>query len=133
EITGALTMSGGVLTGGGVLTVSGLTTWTGGTMGGSGRTIAQGGMTLGGTLVLDTRALDNAAAATWTGSAGAIYLYGGAGLTNRAGATFDLTNDTSIYLQSGAGSFTNAGTFRKSGGSPTNYSYFSAPFNNTGT
>ena len=69
--TTAYTQSSGTLTGTDTLTVSGLLTWSGGTMSGQGTTNANGGLMLtnaGGVNLRDTRTVNNAGVATWSGA-----------------------------------------------------------------
>jgi YD repeat-containing protein len=129
SIIRSLTISGGTLTGAGDLTVAGLTTWTGGTMSGTGTTNANGGLAIGAAGAfdqefLDQRTLKNAGAATLAGfnSGYGLFLSSGATLENQAGASFALTSDTSINSFGGTpvgGTFVNAGTLSKTGGSGT--------------
>src|SRR5262249_22653396 len=89
-IDNTLTLSGGTLTGAGDLTINQQFSWTGGTLGGLGTTEALGGLVINGassTPTLDTRTLDNWAAAVWSGSRG-LALNNRAVLNNEAGATF---------------------------------------------
>jgi hypothetical protein len=125
---GALTLSAGSLTGPGTVTVNGVLTWTGGTMSGPGRTVANGGLVMSGgnPKTLDTRTLDNAGMATWTGT-GSVTSVNDATWNNLAGAMFDLRNDGSF----GATTFNNAGTLRKLASIGT--TRVSVAFYNTGT
>src|SRR5437870_7668625 len=120
-MTGTLTQSGGDLTGAGTLTVSGLLTWTGGSMTGSALTVAEGGLDLrspGTKYLFDTHRLENAGAGMLR--EGGTFYVGGAGVfDNRAGATFDLTDDTGVYLYNGIPALTNAGTLRRTTSSGT--------------
>jgi hypothetical protein len=50
---------------------------------------------------------------------------------NQAGAIYDITNDSGLAMNFGQGAVTNAGLFRKSGG--TGSSVISVPFTNSGT
>ena len=131
--TATLTLSGGTLTGADTLTVTGMATWTGGTMSGTGLTLAQGGLTLSGSidLPLDHRALTNAGRAADT-QTGRLLVSNGAQITNQAGATWDFQGNGSIVQGTGiAGGFTNAGTLQKSAGTGT--TTIDLVFNNTGT
>jgi hypothetical protein len=136
-----LVLTGGTLTGSDTLTVSGTTTWTGGTMSGTGKTVAVGGLTLGGnasstnyTESLSGRELENEGAATlnWDDSTegGHLVLSGGAVFDNESGASFDILNDVSIVTTGSGGTFINAGTLAKTGG--TNTSAVEATLNDTG-
>ena len=136
-------MSGGTLTGPGTVTVTGLTTWTGGTMSGSGTTNANGGMTIGDVTIasqmyLDQRTLNNSGAATL---ADFYYFYGlsfssGATFNNEAGGSFSFISDASMVNGGGTpggGTFVNAGTLSKTGGSGTSIIYNGITLNSTGT
>ncbi|MEQ1858731.1 MAG: FG-GAP-like repeat-containing protein [Chthoniobacteraceae bacterium] len=126
---GTFQQSAGTFSGAGAFTVLTSFAWTGGTQSGSGITNANGGLTLsGGTHTLNTRTLNNLAAATWT--AGALDLLNGATINNQVGATFT-TNFDGAILQFSSVTFNNAGTFTKSGGTGSTSS--AAVFNNTGT
>jgi hypothetical protein len=110
-----LDLSFGALDGSAVLTVGSLMNWTGGTMNGSGRTVIAPAATLNvgssSVLGLDTRTLENAGTAIWTGSGG--IQFASAAITNRSGALFHAQNAASFSFI-GSGRFENAGTFRKS-------------------
>ncbi len=132
-ITNALSIAGGALSGAGSVKLNSLI-WTIGTMTGPGSTtiVAGGTMTLraNGSRTLDGRTLNNAGAATWSGS-GNLVLANGAALNNLAGGTFQAMGNASIVSGAGAApSFTNAGTFRKTtlAGTTT----IAVPFTNTG-
>ncbi len=100
-------------------------------MSGSGTTIAQGGLTLGGTAAnttyqegLATRTLDNYSTATLAGTYNnsGLYLYSGATLDNEAGASFDIADNTPIWANGGSpagGTIANQGTFAKTAGAGT--------------
>jgi hypothetical protein len=127
---GALTQSGGLLTGSGALTVTGLTTWTGGFVGGGGRTVARGGLRISnpGTKVLDDRTIDNEADAIW--SDGFLRVTAGVVINNLAGATFDIQANGGTF-DGRTPIFNNFGTLRKSAGIPT--VTFSDALTNAGT
>ncbi len=127
-ISGSLTLSGGTLTGTGTVTVNGLTTWMGGEMAGSGVTDALGGMAIGDPVgdqeFLDQRTLDNAGAATLAGysSGYGLYVSSGATIDNETGASFAFITDAVIQDHGGTpdgGTFINAGTLSKTGGTGT--------------
>ncbi|HEX5068434.1 MAG TPA: hypothetical protein VFY49_20095, partial [Myxococcota bacterium] len=86
---GTATFLSGTLGGAGTFESSGLLTWSGGTMSGSGTTRALGGLVLSGSGLknfADTRTLQIASAATWSG--GSISLgAGGATLRNQSSLT----------------------------------------------
>ena len=130
SIDNNLTISGGTLTGAGDLTVTGLTTWTGGTMSGTGTTLASGGLTMGDAgaasqMFLDGRTLKNAGAATLSENAanGSYGLFLGSvppSTTKRA--SFAFATETAIFTSGGTpagGTFLNAGTLSKTGGTGT--------------
>jgi len=124
----------GTLTGLSNLNVSGLLTWTGGEMSGTGRTIANGGMSISGTApkYLRVRNLDNAGVAIVTATNNFFGDEGGT-INNLAGATFDIRSDISFPWQGirrPLPIFNNSGTFIKSGGNQKNN--FGFIFNNAG-
>jgi phage baseplate assembly protein gpV len=124
----ALTLSGGTLTGAADVAVIGLLTWTGGTMSGIGNTYAYGGMILSGNgRTLDGRTLNNAATATWTGSAGIAFL-NGAVWNNLTNAVLDVQSTAGA---NGAGQFLNLGTILKTTGTGT--AGLGVALNNLGT
>ncbi len=139
------TQSGGTLTGAGTLTVSGLTTWTGGHESGAGITNANGGLTIGDSdnaayqEFLDGRTLNNRGAATLAvnpSEGGALYFLDGATFNNMAGASFSFITDVSIvdnYGTPDGGTFINAGTLAKTGGTGTSALDSGVTLNNTGT
>jgi hypothetical protein len=112
-INNALALSGATLTGSGNLTVTGLFSWTAGTLAGpvGSSLTAQGGMTLGGSMSLDGRTLNNAATATWAASPIVLDTFNGPTINNLAGATFTIRGDENLgYFQTGATPvFNNAG------------------------
>ena len=122
------------LTGTGTLTINGVATWLRGRMSGSGSTVVAPGATL--TLAapdahyLDVRTLENAGTVLWT--AGALSL-STAVITNRAGALFDVRNDSIIdYVGGLPPRFDNVGTFRKSASIGTTTIDINLAFNNSG-
>ncbi|HEV2522676.1 MAG TPA: Ig-like domain repeat protein, partial [Candidatus Acidoferrales bacterium] len=125
--------SGGTLNGGLGVAITGLYTWTGGTLTGNTATTstASGGINLNGVGVdLDTITLvsGNNQITTLTGASSSLFFSNNAVFSNPAGSTFNVQNDNPI---NGTGTFTNAGTFTKSGG--TTGTTISSLFNNTGT
>jgi hypothetical protein len=135
--SGALSLSGGTLSGPGSLTISGELTWSGGTMSGSGTTTAKGGITIAGdgaTETLDTRRLNNASVATWSGTENNIEMMNGSVFANQATGSFTVNNDQSMTLVHhdfvSDPVFINAGAFTKAAG--LNTSQILVPFNNTG-
>jgi hypothetical protein len=106
----------GTLTGTGVVTINGAMNWTGGTMSGKGETIIAPGSILNinsiGSLVFNTRTLENAGTTIWTNS-GLIELSSGAVITNDAGGLFDVQNAANFIIDTGTARFDNAGEFLK--------------------
>lgn len=138
NITGSLTVAGaaalsGMLTGTGDLTVEGLLNWTSGTMTGTGRTIARGGIAIDGgssPTTIDTRTLINGGTSTWVGL-GALALGNGATIENLAGAVFEIRNNSPITSFGSPALFLNGGTLRKAIGSGV--TAIASQFANTGT
>ena len=124
-----MTMAGGTLSGADTVNVSGLFTWTGGTMAGGGTTNANGGIAISGTGFkdLNPRTLHNVGTAVWAATGG-IRLGGGCTIQNDG--LWDAQGDASMTFFAGSGTFTNAGTFRKSAGTGT--TAFTIPFNSPG-
>jgi hypothetical protein len=132
--TSALTQSGGMLEGTDTVTVSGMLTWSQGTESGPGITNAEGGMTLTVEPFLSGRTLNNTKTATWDGDV--FLMENGAVFNNKAGATWNHENDTSIQFEGGTTPvFNNAGTFEKTGGTTSTGGGFGAQVtvNNSGT
>ena len=131
--TSSITQTAGTLTGSDTVTVSGAITWSGGTESGTGVTNANGGMTLSGEPFLDTRTLNNAKTATWNGSA--FFMLNTAVFNNMSGATWNTQNDSQIGWDGGSPTFSNAGTFEKTGGTSASGGGLggSLVFNNTGS
>jgi fibronectin-binding autotransporter adhesin len=132
--TTTVTQSTGTLTGTDNLTVSGLMTWSGGTQSGSAVTNANGGMALSGEPFLDTRTMNNAKTATWTGEA--FLMLNGSIFNNNTGATWNHEGDTNIQFEGGTSpTFNNSGTFEKTSGTNSNGGGVggSIVFNNTGS
>ncbi len=129
----AFSMSGGTISGAGTLTVNGPLTWSGGTMNGVGTLNATGGANLsGGTKFLgDNRVVNLGGISTW--SAGNFDFQTAPSLVNTMGGELTTNFDGSMNRNqfSGGGSFTNAGTFTKSGGTGT--TNIGVSFSNTGT
>jgi hypothetical protein len=128
-----LELSGGTLSGTGTQTVTGMLTWSGGTESGTGITNAKGGMTISGEPFFDTRTLNNSATATWSGID--FLMLNGSIFNNLAGATWNHTVDTPIAFEGGnPPTFSNAGTFEKTGGTSTSGGGVSSGivFNNSG-
>ena len=115
--------SGGTLAGSGDLTVTGALTWTGGTMTGPGSTVVAAGGTLAlsetGSRFLVGRTLRIAGGGTWT-DGGLVYLAEAARLEVAAGGSLDLpANGTVVNWYGAASTFANAGTVTKPVGSGT--------------
>ena len=148
---GTLTLnsSGAVLAGTDTVTVTGLFTWAGGTLcttlsagscvapsGSPAILNANGGITgTGGAYYqfLYGRTLNNAGAANFGNTNGYFtYLNFGSAINNQAGATWNQTVDNGYLAVAGTGgTFNNAGTFAKTGGTGT--SQVQPVFSNTGT
>jgi hypothetical protein len=111
--SGGLSVGNANLTGAGDLTVSGPITWTGGTMSGAGRTYIDGGMTIGGSVSLGRRLVNNTNV-TWT--AGGLTMDAGGIVDNEPSALFEVRPDSGLGFGGGAPQFNNRGTFRRSTG-----------------
>jgi hypothetical protein len=124
----SISSTGEVIGGRGDLTVSGLLTWSGGTIGGTGRLLALGGilLTSSANKVL-ARNLENAATATWAG--GNLFFGFDVTWTNQAGSTFDA--QTNGLFGTNSATFVNAGRFLRSSGTGSVTVY--GQFNNTGS
>jgi hypothetical protein len=128
-------LTSGDLNGPGTFTVQGLLSWSGGSMSGAGVTNAAGGLSLGGSVVLNQRTLNNPQTATWTGTR--LQLQTGPTINNTG--TWNSTTDQSLV---GTGTFNNqvskvlpdgtrlVGTLDKSGGTGT--TFIDVPLNNQG-
>ncbi len=129
EFNAGIDFSGGELTGAGALTLRGTSTWSGGTWSGAGgATLAPGAtLTQTGNVYL-WRPLVNQGTVTATG---AMYVYGAA-ITNAAGAVWEAAGAWTASNQSGASTFANAGTLRKTG-SGSGLVLSGVPLTNTGT
>ena len=132
-----LELAAGTLNGTGTLTISNGMHWTGGTMGGGGRTIIASGATLDVAIVsggLNNRVLENAGSVL-VSNTGVFGVIGGAVITNRAGALFDLENENASGFGGAIanGRFDNVGTFRKPSGTGTTTIASGLAFNNSGT
>ena len=129
----SLLLSQGTLQGSQPVTVSGPFVWSGGYLGSAGSATvvtAHGGLTMSGTAKFLYATLINNGVGTW--SAGPVYCYGTAQLSNTPAATLDLTADGSfLTVASGTQSFANAGTLRKTAGTGT--TDISPPCANTGS
>jgi hypothetical protein len=135
------TLSGGALVGptSFTLTLNDLFTWTGGTIGGVGNVSAGGGLTIsGGTAktLAGSRILTNNGTANFSG--GTLNAHdsgGGPGAVLDNNGIFNATDEADILFQNVVGgtqpSFSNDGTFNKSGAATT--TNVSVIFNNTGT
>ncbi len=112
------------------LTLNDLMTWSGGFIIGSGTINANGGATFSGdgTKYLADRVVNLSGISTW--SAGNLEFFVSSLLVNKLGGDFTTTSGGTMITVNG-GSFTNEGTFTKSGGAgPTT---ISVPFTNSGT
>jgi len=145
NVAGGLTLSGGNLSGSGTVNVSGATTWNGGTMSGTGTTVADGGLSIGVAgayrqMFLDGRTLENFGPATLSEAdqncSYGLFLSSGATFDNEAGASFAFATDAEIIDQGGTpdgGTFVNAGTLSKTGGTGTSSINSGITLNDTGT
>ena len=140
EVFGAATTVAGTVTLGGSATMSGTgvvslaaLNWTAGTMSGSGTTmiIDAGLLSMNGSLYLDGRTLSNRGTVAWSG--GSIYTKNSHSpiINNLAEGVFDAQCDGTISNTGAAGTFNNAGLFKKSAGVGMASVFW--PFNNTGT
>jgi hypothetical protein len=133
-------MSGGTLTGPGELDLSGALSWSGGTMSGTGSTVVQGGGTInppdvnGGAVTLDTRTFSNQQG-TLTFASGTIRAYNGATIRNNA--TFNANSQAvwwgpAINASGGAApQLINTGALQKTAG--TGNTGIGVTFDNEGT
>lgn len=124
----------GTLGGDATVNINGLFTFAGGTVTGSGRFNANGGVQFTGT---DTKFVDNGGDLNLLGASGwdngTIRLNSGGTLTVGGGATFTATGNNIINFTAGAvPSFVNAGIFRKMTGSGTTTISNFVPFTNSG-
>lgn len=112
---------------------NGIFSWTSGGISGPGELTNHGEFHFAGTNFVDLNALTliNEGLMTWS-QGGAIKLKNSAQILNQPGATFDIQGDGLLdyVLANNGGSFSNAGTLTKSGGS--GISYIDAVFTNTG-
>ncbi|MBI3387429.1 MAG: hypothetical protein HY027_06775, partial [Deltaproteobacteria bacterium] len=124
------TQTGGTFTGSANLTVSGVMTWQAGLIRGTGSVNANGGLVLSTTTTItlfDTRTLNNAGVATWTGP-GTFSLGGNAIFNNLMGATFQIKTAADM----GAGTFNNHGMVTKELGSGDGITVLSSFFTDSG-
>ena len=122
-----ISQSGGVLTGTDAVTAATSYSWTGGTQSGAGSTEipTAASLNISGSATLDTRTLNNAGTASFTG--GTLQLNNGAAFNNAG--NFNPQNDTAISAGGApTGTFTNSGNFARSGTGTT--TTISAPFIN---
>lgn len=125
------TQSGGTLTGSDGMDIAGLMTWSGGVIGGSGVINANGGMLIDNpesVQIADTRHLNNAGVATWSG-AGSIQHSPGAAFTNQPTGTFNIQTSGDVF----DGTFSNSGTLIKTAGSGDGVTQFTGAFITNGT
>ncbi|MDB6170477.1 MAG: Na-Ca exchanger/integrin-beta4, partial [Verrucomicrobia bacterium] len=126
------TLDGGAIDGAGTLDVNGTFNWAGGSIAGSGVLNANAGAVISGSGSIASRTVIFNGSTTWTG--GSVINAGSSGtLINAAGGTFTNTGDSTFqYVLGGATpTFTNLGTFAKTGGTGTT-SMSGAAFNNSG-
>src|SRR5581483_9691687 len=141
-VGGAMTLGAGTLAGTDTLTINGLLTWTSnGAMctnsnctapqGQQAVTNANGGIAGSGSQIyLEGRTLNNPGVANLNNTSGALTLYYGSVINNLANASWNLPTDFGISVSTGGGTFNNAGTFSKTGGTGT--STIGVAFNNSG-
>lgn len=125
------TQTGGTVGGSDVVNVAGLLSWSGGVMSGSGTTNANGGMQITNAdtvQITDTRRLNNAGVATWTGT-GNISNTAGAVLTNQPPGIFNIQT-SGDFLN---GRFTNTGKVIKTAGDGDGITLFTGAIITTGT
>ena len=133
---GGLVMTGGTLAGDGTVAVNGASGWTGGTMSGTGTTTFNSALSLSGgsnTRVISGRPVTVAGTTTWSNaftSGGSIGLANGATLNNTGVWLDQLSNAQTITSSGAANTFSNSGSYTKSGGTTTD---IQTRFNNTGT
>jgi hypothetical protein len=123
------------LDGTGLVTVSNVINWTAGSMDGSGKTLIAAGATLNMNNPSDVtlnRTLENAGTARCTGNGGFFCTPGGAVITNRSGALFEVRNNAGFAVGLFSCRLDNAGTFRKSVATGTNVFGSAFAFNNYG-
>jgi hypothetical protein len=130
-----------VLAGAGPVTVTGTMNWTGGGITGTlvipAKATLQINMPFDASFYLAGGTINNSGTVSqsFAGTPGqyvGVQLSQAATINNLAGGVWNVTSDVWVYLTDGsAGSFNNAGTFNKTGG--TNTSIWSLTFNNTGT
>lgn len=127
-----LLMSNGTLNDNAGLTFAG-GTWSGGTINGIASTQNSGTLTLDGTsstASLASHTLTNSGTINYAPGTFSLSLDNGSTLTNAASGTFDIQNGTAIVSTGAASSINNAGTLKKTAGTPTS---ISANLNNSGT
>jgi hypothetical protein len=131
----ALTLSGGTLAGASPATVTGTFTWTGGTVSSSSLTLAgTSSLSVSGLSSLtDSGTVYNSGTATWTGG-GTLHINSGTWNTT-SGGTFVANATAAETISVGFGmssTFTNAGTFSKTGTATTTFAS-TVTITNTGT
>ncbi len=133
--TGSAMLSRGALSGTAALRVTGAMSWTGGTMSGPGSTVILGELAISGIQqYLSQRTLDIAGTATIADqyASQGIYVSDGGSLVIEAGGAFTFLSDCVFYAYGGTpagGTIVNRGTFAKTGGTgtstiSTSYGYF---------
>jgi hypothetical protein len=132
---GTLALSAGLLSGPGTVTNNGTFQWTGGWIDGAAGSVANvintsNAFTISGPAgKIMFAPLTNSG--TMTHSGGTMDIGGQTTLSNQTGAVYNMTDDTKIGSGFQGGFFSNAGTFRKSGGSGV--STVESGFANTGS
>src|SRR4051812_15066781 len=129
-----LTLNSGALTGSGDVSVNGALTWSGGTMTGTGRTIVAntGTLNINNTVHDLLRTLQNDGTGTWI--AGALQMNGGV-FNNNGSFTASTAGTVQMYGTGGVNSFNNAGAFVKQGTGAVSFTVSSTgvPFSNNGS
>src|SRR5581483_5263036 len=138
----SMTLGSGNLVGSDTVNITGLLTWTtNGVMctttnctapqGQQAVTNANGGIAGSGSQIyLEGRTLNNPGVANLNNTSGALTLYYVSVINNLANASWNLPTDFGISVSTGGGTFNNAGTFSKTGGTGT--STIGVAFNNSG-
>ncbi len=134
EAGATMTIASGTLSGTADLAINGTLNWTGGVMNGAGGSVTIASGTTSTISTATTKVLQNsftlnvAGTLNWTG--GTILVNTSSLLNIQSGGVFDSKSDDVITQNSGAGSITNAGTFRKSAGTGTTTIGVNVPFSN---
>ncbi len=128
----SLELTAGTLNGTGTLLPVSAWEWSGGSV--NGTLTNEGTLTITGTSQhnFSGGTFTNTRTVVWAGTGSGNLLFAfGAAFVNQVGGLFDAQQDATVVNGNGGGSFTNAGTVRKSGGNGT--STIGVAFSNTGT